>query len=352
MIVLYYSLPHEKQDNGGNMIRKRNLAMLTELEDKSNVIVYVRPEFAKTRRIAQIFQELTGAELLIDRDLLREMKKADVIFIDATNGGSFSALALRRSRVISFFHNVEYDYFCQENSDCHGIISSLKLIIRKMALFCYEKRLCQYSDMIITLNERDSDRLRQLYGRKSDLILPTSMEDVYKEATPDDLSPYLLFVGSDFFGNTDGLFRFCEHCMPSIRAPLIVVGNGMEKYKDRYPKEQISFLGYVDDLSQLYRNASAVVLPIISGSGMKTKTCEAMMYGKVIFGTPESFEGYRLTDDCILCNNETEFIEKINAYLQKGENRFSTANRELFITNYEISVVAKKFSDFYYGETV
>ena len=138
--------------------------------------------------------------------------------------------------------------------------------------------------------------------------------------------------------------------MPYINSKLIVVGKGMHKFINKYQSGKISFLGYVDDLSELYRNASAVVLPIISGSGMKTKTCEAMMYGKVIFGTAESFEGYLTTKDCILCDNDKEFVEKINAYLSGEVRYFSHDNRNLFLENYENNVVKKNFINCFAGE--
>ncbi len=35
-----------------------------------------------------------------------------------------------------------------------------------------------------------------------------------------------------------------------------------------------------------------IISPIFVGGGMKVKTCEALMYGKNIIGTSESFEGY------------------------------------------------------------
>lgn len=345
--LLYYGWAQDKQDSGGSVIRKRNLAFLGKMIGNSNITIHYHPKDTKIVRIACFLQALTGIELYADKILLKELKRTDATFIDGTIGGTFSSSTLRRTRVISFFHNVEYDYYCQEGLNRPGIISKLKYFLRKSEIFCYEKRICRHSDTIITLNQRDSERLRQLYGRNSDLILPSSMVDTYKKAEPEETPPYLLFVGSDFFGNTDGLFWFCEQCLPFIRIPLIVVGKGMEKYNNRYSPEQISFYGYVDDLSELYRNAAAVVLPIISGSGMKTKTCEAMMYGKVIFGTPESFEGYLLSSDCIVCKTDIEFIEAINTYLDKSGRRISTANRELFLKNYEDSVVAKKFYEYF-----
>ena len=41
-----------------------------------------------------------------------------------------------------------------------------------------------------------------------------------------------------------------------------------------------------------YRGALAVVAPIRSGSGMKTKVAEALMHGKRVVGLPEAFVGY------------------------------------------------------------
>ncbi len=361
MRVLYYSFKHEQQDYGGNVIRKRNYALLQELAGKNNVSFCTYPGSAP-RIISRIrnLQRLCGTELFGNRELRAKLKTVELVFIDGTIYGEISTSALKKNRIIAFFHNVEYDYFCQQNRKPNGFLKVLKYYYKKAQVFFYERRICRYADTIITLNERDSDRLRHLYGRGGDLLLPTSMEDACKgqvlpEPDPNAIvkDPYLLFVGSDFFGNTDGLFRFCEGCMPDIRASLVIAGLGMEKYKDKYKDTEYSgkirFLGYVDDLAQLYRDAAAVVMPIISGSGMKTKTCEAMMYGKVIFGTQESYEGYRLSEDCILCEDNAAFTKKLNDYLNGGIRYFSPANRELFLQNYESSVVAKTFMDYFTG---
>lgn len=43
---------------------------------------------------------------------------------------------------------------------------------------------------------------------------------------------------------------------------------------------------------------------------MKTKTAEALMYGKTIIGTKEAFEGYVLDEKAMkLCSNAQEFID-------------------------------------------
>ncbi|WP_026523778.1 glycosyltransferase [Butyrivibrio sp. MB2005] len=353
MKILYYSIEHDDLDHGGSVIRKRNLALLQKLAGEEDVYFYVcQNQKTLLSKGIKYLQALTGCEIGIDKELIRKIKEYDYVFMDGTTLADFSIRMLQMGRVISFFHNVEYDYWCQLLASQQNIIKKVERWLYKQAIFVYERRITRYSDTLITLNKRDSDRLKKLYGRESDLLLPTSMEDAYRENTlpAEDKEPYLLFIGSDFFGNTEGLFRFCENCMPKINASLIAAGLNMEKHEERFGSDKIHFYGYVDDLTELYQNAAAVVMPIISGSGMKTKTCEAMMYGKVIFGTQESFEGYLLSEDCILCEDDSAFIDKINAYLESGIRKFSPANRNVYLQNYESNIMAERFVKYFTGE--
>ena len=50
--------------------------------------------------------------------------------------------------------------------------------------------------------------------------------------------------------------------------------------------DRLQVLGYVEDLNKLYASVRFMVMPILSGSGMKVKTAEALKYGKFIFASP------------------------------------------------------------------
>ncbi len=367
MKALYFGLGFsDAAVTGSEVIRKRNLEFVRNCFGEENVVCYrhVLPKVIRPLRwFSLLFRDLAGEGLFTDRGLLRAVRENNVetIFIDGTVGTRFKRAFLRRHRAISFFHNVEYDYYRKEmenflrnDRSARRRIHQVQFALTSRLVYINERNLCRYSDTVITLNERDSKRLKELYGRKADLILPTSMRDrpgipAAREECREE--PYLLFVGSDFYGNTDGLFPFCEQCMPKIGAKLVVAGTGMEKYADRFDPGKIKFPGYVPDLGELYGNAAAVVLPIISGSGMKTKTCEALMYGKVIFGTRESFEGYAAqeSEDCILCEDWDEFVSKISTYLREGPEKYSGANRGLFLKYYENSAVEKLFAAYVSG---
>ena len=107
---------------------------------------------------------------------------------------------------------------------------------------------------------------------------------------------------------------FIKEVMPHINAELIIVGKGMDQFKEKFElTENVKVFGFVEDLSAFYYDASIVIAPIYSGGGMKTKIAEAMMYGKTILGTKEAFEGYeRLKDVTLECNNADDFIDYIS----------------------------------------
>ena len=75
----------------------------------------------------------------------------------------------------------------------------------------------------------------------------------------------------------------------------------------------IEIYSNVPDLNPFFDDADFVVLPILSGSGMKVKTAESLMNGKFIIGTDEAFRGYDITEKVgVICNSAQEFIVAIN----------------------------------------
>ena len=74
--------------------------------------------------------------------------------------------------------------------------------------------------------------------------------------------------------------------------------------------KKIEIHGFVEDLYTFYAKADCVIAPIFEGSGMKTKTTEALMWGKFIIGTKEAFCGFDITDDIgVCCENSEDFIK-------------------------------------------
>ena len=109
-------------------------------------------------------------------------------------------------------------------------------------------------------------------------------------------------------------------------------------------------VGTVDCLETWYEKADVVISPIFLGSGMKTKTAEALMYGKPILGTKEAFEGYD-TDPAkvgALCNTATEFIETIGKIQQDYDwiEQHGIYARKEYKTRYDYKISLNEFRSF------
>lgn len=267
----------------------------------------------------------------------------DVVFVNASLYGKIISFLYKRKpmlRIVVFYHNIETSF----------VRSVLKRQYRLSHLLAYiatylsELKVTTLSSFIIGLNERDSECLYSLFGRKMDLILPVSIEDKFDE-TKSIVDSYGnsigLFVGSDFFANYYGIKWFIENVSPYISATIKVVGRGLEKYRENFAAyKNVQIIGTVDSLSDYYYEADFVISPIFDGSGMKTKTAEALMYGKTIIGTSESFEGYKYNKNIgFVCNDSESFISVINLNVFMKYNKFS---RELFTTYYSFRNLENK----------
>ncbi|HVE63552.1 MAG TPA: glycosyltransferase [Mycobacteriales bacterium] len=96
--------------------------------------------------------------------------------------------------------------------------------------------------------------------------------------------------------NADGLRWFAEQVLPLLTAALpwvrlLVTGANPPASVRRLAGPHLEFVGYVQDLAQLYDSARVVISPIRYGAGVKIKTVEALQYGVPTVTTSHGAEG-------------------------------------------------------------
>ena len=105
---------------------------------------------------------------------------------------------------------------------------------------------------------------------------------------------------------------------------------------------KIEIYSDVPDLNVFYQDADYVILPIMSGSGMKVKTAESLMYGKFLIGTDEAFRGYDISsNEGIVCNSAEDFITAINNL--KLSYKFNQPSRDLYKAKYSFDSSIESF---------
>lgn len=354
-VLIVSNQPNNKIANGGNLCNERNRLYFERYFGKDNVFNYeIQRQKTKFYHLLNSVKRILFGANKNDVKTISKIIKAqniDILFFSNTFNGDL-IYKFRNKKIIVFAHNVEYLFVKQEIGEYNFIkkgIYKSKLFVTKRN----EKKSVLYSDLFFTLNKRDSLEFDNIYGTFEKKLLPMSIKDNYitdndsekKSGIPQD---YMLFVGFSFFGNTEGLFWFIKNVLDFVPYKLIVCGYGMEKYNNSFPDKNVVFNGYVDNLNDYYKNASLVIMPIISGSGMKTKTAEAMMYGKYIIGTDEAFCGYDVDVKKIgaLCNSKEEFINAINKFHFEKHSLYNEYSRKLFEEKYSDEQVYKLFEKY------
>lgn len=315
---------------GGEGGQLRNRSMLKRLFDVDIIEV---PKISYIRHILNLIMLRSyGHTHALWKTISKKLNgKYDFIFLDGSIYGTYvKYLNKHGHKTIVFFHNVEKE-FCKQRY-------SLQKSIMNFALIYYvgynEHLSVKYASKIVALNMRDSDGLNSFYNRKADLVLPIAHQVISKQdLLSDSPDSYLLFVGADFYANNEGILWFINNVVPFINKKVLIAGsccNAIKKAIDISLYSNIELLGFVDDISVVYKNANCVICPIFSGSGTKTKTIEAMRYGKSIIGTTEAFVGINTDYNQIgaLCNSADDFIKVIN---KKSFDAFNSYSYELFV---------------------
>jgi glycosyltransferase involved in cell wall biosynthesis len=284
--------------------------------DRLDVFLLPRPR-VKTNIFERLSGRVDGVTAQTEVDLLKRLSKIspDCIFIDGSNLGRLARL-LRNAGVtipiVTFYHNIEARFFFDALRAAPSVHALGVLIANTIA----ERWAAKCSKRRVLLNQRDARLHAQLYRRPGTDVLPMALHDQYdpvaaKAVRPWD-KPYALFVGGGFYANVEGMAWYAEKVAPHAPLDTVVIGRGMDVHRSRLEKwGGVNVVGEVDELARWYAHAQVIVAPILSGSGMKTKTAEALMHGKPIAGTAEAFEGYDMVaqDGLICCTTPADFLE-------------------------------------------
>ena len=274
----------------------------------------------------------------------------DTVWLDGSNLGVLAHTIKRqfpKINVVTFFHNVEARFFLGALRHKPGVRALAVLA----ANYTAERMAVRSSHRLITLTRRDGDLLKALYGRDATDLLPMAIEDhaalvgVGNGAVPE--ANFLLFVGGGFYANRAGILWFAREVAPNIDLQLCVVGRGLDDLRcelDATPN--VRLVGAVDDLRPWYQHSKAVIAPIFDGSGMKTKVAEALMYGKPVIGTRESFAGYDDVAEQAGWRAETpaDWIATIEGLTGKSRPAFDPSLRRLYVERYSRDAAMSRIS--------
>lgn len=188
--------------------------------------------------------------------------------------------------------------------------------LRMPILKHWEKRAIRSSLKTFVCSERDRQFLSNTYGLENIEVVPNAIDIPETQEITD--SPILLFLGRmSYPPNTVAADYLIKKIWPIIyaarpNARLFIAGakpEHIESFADSPPG--VEFLGFIDDLENLYKKVSVVCCPILSGGGTRIKILEAAAFGKPVVSTTIGAEGidFRDGNEILLRDDPDTFAE-------------------------------------------
>lgn len=242
--------------------------------------------------------------------------------------------------VFVHFHNNEEQYY-HDLFRTQGILYySIYRAARKNQLLSLKYATCN-----IFITKEDSMTVGECNCRK--IIIPITLKNnfVSEAVRPVLNKKYALFLGAATYANIEGARYIVKEIAPKCEnIDFVIAGKGMkEALKNENIPNNVNVFSFVEDLNPLFENAFVFLVPLFSGSGMKVKIAEAMMYGKRIIGSPLAWWGYEMPKDSAECENLQEYIDKLNIFKDSG-TVYSQNSIDVFRKNYDQELNRTYFS--------
>ena len=225
-----------------------------------------------------------------------------------------------KGKVVMRSHNAEFEIWNRivENTSLLPKKWYLKHLTKKLRRFELE-RLDHY-DALVTVTQRDLDKYKNIGYKGKGMYSPIGVDIKRYKTKENNLKELSLsFIGSlDWMPNLYGLDWFLKEVFPAIvnQYPSIsfnIAGRNTPKLIVDLASDNILIHGEVDSAIDFINDHPIMIVPLLSGSGMRVKILEGMALGKVVVSTAIGAEGIDALhkQSILIANSSAEFLECI-----------------------------------------
>jgi len=314
-------------------------------------LLFSRRPYNAERFISKEFERVLQ-QLLAD-------KQFDIIQLEGLYLAPYLEIirAHSKAKVVMRAHNIEHEIWDRTAAQQKGM---RKWYIRHLAgrIKRMELQFMNCYDAVLPITARDGELLGKLGCTLPEHVVPMGINS--DDFIPDHEKlefPSLFHIGAlDWMPNQEGLTWFFEKVWGKIlfKHPdtmFYLAGRNAPQHFRNLPFPNVIYMGEVDDAYDFIRSKAIMIVPVLSGSGMRIKIIEGMALAKAIVTTPVGTEGIATThgNDILIADEAVGFAQEVcelledrNYYLKIGENA-----RKFVATHYDNITITKSLVDFY-----
>ena len=233
----------------------------------------------------------------------------------------------------------------------------LKLLGRRLRK--YEMDVLSRVDGIIPISKVDLDYFTNFGCQTPMIAIPFSIStEKFRDTTFGTPEPLSFFhIGSmDWMPNLEGIRWFLEFIWDSIheknpQAKFYLAGRNMPEWLKRLQRPGVVIIGEVADAHEFMRSKTVLVVPLLSGSGIRIKIIEGMACMRPVLTTSIGAEGIAYTDEknIMIADTHAAFLEKAQKLIDTPAlcEEIGKAAHHLIMNNYDTKNIIADLTNFY-----
>jgi glycosyltransferase involved in cell wall biosynthesis len=262
---------------------------------------------------------------------LLQKESFDIIHVEGTFVAYYIDTIRHYSKapVVLRAHNVEYLIWERLACNEKNILKKIYLQILSRKLKTFEREYFSKYDVIAGITKEDNERLNALGVKTPKEFIPAGVQlDRFVIDSSIQSRPNSMFIISslNWLPNLEGLEWFVKNVWPTVRSqqPLLELHIAGKDTPDAVVQLQgngVFVHGYVADASTFMQEYDLMLVPLLSGGGMRLKIIEGMALGKCILTSTIGAEGIacKAHQDILKFDAAEEWITSILDYFSHRE---------------------------------
>lgn len=287
-------------------------------------------------------------------------QKFDIIQLEGVFMGVYipSIKKYSNAKVILRAHNIEHQIWSRHLKSEKNPLKKIYLQIQNNRLKKFELKIINTVNAVVTITEIDEANIKLINPKKQTFTSVTGINlTEYKFADkPQYPNTLFHFASMDWLPNEEAVTWFIEKVWPNVisknpNTRLVLAGRGMPQKFKKMASDTITIIEKVNSSSAFYHQYDIMLVPLLSGSGLRIKLVEGLAYGKAIITTSIGAEGipYENKKQMIIADTANEFSEAVIHLLQNPQLKdiLQINARKLAEEKFDYKKVAKELIGFY-----
>lgn len=262
------------------------------------------------------------------------------------------------SKIVLRAHNVEHLIWERHIQNTGSFLKKMYLKFESKKLKKIELEAFSTVDAIVPITPKDSFFIKQYCHTPSHTALTgTNISDYDLKKSSDFNNLSLFHFGSmDWIPNQEAVDWFLSKCWENIKREVpnvkfIIAGRNIPNRYKQLTDASLVIEENVPNSADVYLKYNIMVVPVLSGSGLRIKIVEGLCFGKAIVSTKIGAEGIDCIPgkDIILATNEDEFSKEVIKLLKDTNQRelLEQNARNFAIHHLNNEPIAEKLVAFY-----